>query len=85
MVSVTEGGEKEITTILGCEVVYLSSVTDAYTFDSKYGLAKAAFFQAKETISGVEPAAVGLTISGRRITFAISGNVTAGYLQVWGE
>ncbi len=84
MTAVTKGGSKEITTILGCEVVYLSSVTDAYTYDSKYGLAKAAFFQGT-TVGGTEPVAVGLTIVGRRVTFAISGTVTAGYLQVWGE
>ena len=84
MTDVTKGGSKEITTILGCEVVYLSSVTNAYTYDSKYGLARAAFFQGT-TVGGAEPVAVGLTISGRRITFAISGTVTAGYLQVWGE
>ncbi len=84
MTAVTKGGSKEITTILGCEVVYLSSVTDAYTYDSKYGLAKAAFFQGT-TVGGTEPVAVGLTISGRQVTFAISGTVTAGYLQVWGE
>ncbi len=85
MTAVTKGGSKEITTILGCEVVYLSSVTDAYTFDSRFGLAKAAFFQPIGTLKSVEPTAVGLTISGRRITFAISGTITSGYLQVWGE
>jgi hypothetical protein len=84
MVAATKGGSKEITTLLGCEVVYLSAVADAYTYDSRFGSAKAAFFQGT-TVSGIEPVAVGLTISGRRITFAISGAVTAGYLQIWGE
>ena len=84
MTAATKGGSKEITTILGCEVVYLSTVADAYTHDSKFGLVRAAFFQ-PVAVTGVEPAAVGLTTSGRRVTFAISGSVTAGYLQVWGE
>ncbi len=84
MTGATEGGEKEITTILGCEVKYFSTVADTYTFDSRFGLAKAAFFQGT-TVGGTEPVAVGLTISGGRVTFAISGTVTAGYLQVWGE
>ena len=84
MTAATKGGSKEITTNLGCEVVYLSTVADGYTFDSRFGLVRAPFFQ-QTTVGGVEPTAVGLTISGRRVTFAISGTVTAGYLQVWGE
>ena len=85
MTEVTVGSRKVITTNLGCEVMYLSTVADGYTYTSRFGSAKAAFFQPKETISSAEPASVGCSISGGTVTLSISGTITAGYLQVWGE
>lgn len=85
MTAVTKGGSKEITTVPGCEVVYLSTVADGYTFASRFGKIQAMFFQMTTVGGGADPNAVGLTVSGSTITFAVSGAVTAGYLQVWGE
>jgi len=81
MTEATKGGQKDITSILGCEVVYLSTVANLYTYSSRFGTIQAAFFQPIGTASQ-GPAAV--SVSGSTVTISVSSN-TSGYLQVWGE
>lgn len=45
MVAATKGGQKDITSLLGCEVVCLSTVATGYTYASRFGKIQAAFFQ----------------------------------------
>lgn len=88
MVAATKGGQKDITTLLGCEVVYLSTIANGYTYVSRFGNAKAAFFQQATTgysTPGNRIGGVGVTISNGTVTLAVSGTITAGYLQIWGE
>lgn len=80
MTAVTKGVGKEITTVPGCEVAYLSSIQNGYTYASRFGAIRAAFFQNSGT--GSEVAVLG--ISGGTVTFTTSGTI-AGYLQLWGE
>ncbi len=88
MTEITISGGKELGTPAGCDIYYVSTVADTYTYTSHFSKIHAAFFQ--QTTYGYKDAgevagAVGLSISGGTITFAISGTVTTGYLQIWGE
>jgi hypothetical protein len=86
MVAATKGGQKDITTVSGCEVVYLSTVATGYTYASRFGKIQAAFFQPiNSTITGADFPFVRLSVSGSTITLTISGGITAGYLQIWGD
>ena len=88
MTEITLNGGKELGTPAGCEIFYASVVANGYTYTTHFSKINAAFFQ-QATYGYESPAvvagAVGLSISGAQITFAISGTVTAGYLQIWGE
>jgi hypothetical protein len=88
MVEVTVNGGKELVSVSGLKILYLSTVANGYTYTPNFAKVHAAIFQ--QTTYGYKDegelaGAVGLTISGSTITFAVSGTVTAGYLQVWGE
>ena len=88
MTEITISGGKELGTPAGCEIFYVSTVADGYTYTSHFSKIHGMFFQ--QTTYGYKDAgelagAVGMTESAGKITFAISGTVTAGYLQIWGE
>ena len=88
MTEITISGGKELGTPAGCEIFYVPTVADGYTYSSQFSTIQGMFFQ-QTTYGYKDPGelagAVGMTASDGKITFAISGTITAGYLQIWGE
>jgi hypothetical protein len=88
MTAVTEKSRKEITSLLGVEIVKLDAIADAYTFVSKFGTIKGVFFTPVYMVGGTvgQPFPfVTISAVASTITFTVSGTTAAGYLMVWGE
>ena len=88
MTEITKTPRKELGSPAGVELYYVSSIANGYTFSTPFSNINAAFFQ-PTTYGYKDPgevaAAVGISHSAGKITFAVSGTIAAGYLQVWGE
>lgn len=81
MTAVTESGRKEITSVPGLEVVYLTTVATGYTFNSKFGKAKAAFFCCTTAVACGADVTAGTGV----VTITVASGTVAGYLMVWGQ
>ncbi len=88
MTEITISGGKELGTPAGCEIFYVSAIANGYTYTSNFSKINGVFFQ--QNVYGFKDEGevagnVGTSVSGSVITFTVSGTITTGYLQIWGE
>jgi len=79
MTAVTVSDRKEIVGLSGVEVVYATAVQDGYTYQSRFGKIRAAFFAPTTAV------ACGASWSNGTVTVAVGAGTVAGALIIFGE